>query len=304
MTLSRGRLLTVLVMVCAGFTCLSAQETVQVTVSIAPQRYFVEQIGGEQVTVEVMVPPGASPHVYEPKPKQMVALNRSKVYYAVGVAFENVWLPRFLSANPEMVIVRTDEGIEKMSMPRYVLEGTGHADEEVHEHSHDDPSLHDPHIWLSPPLVLLQVRHIRDALIQADPEHQDIYNENFSRFAQELIELDTELTARFSRISGKKEFIIFHPAWGYFSHAYGLTQIPIEIEGKEPKPADLVLLIEYAREHGIKAVFVQPQISPQTAEMIAREIGGKVAVADPLSPDWYTNLVNVADIIINAITGK
>jgi zinc transport system substrate-binding protein len=89
--------------------------------------------------------------------------------------------------------------------------------------------------------------------------------------------------------------MVFHPAWGYFAHAYGLKQVPIEIEGKEPKPAQLKELIQHTRKNDIKAVFVQPQFSTKSAELVAREIGGQVAFADPLAEDWIANLRQAAD---------
>ncbi len=91
-----------------------------------------------------------------------------------------------------------------------------------------------------------------------------------------------------------QQFMVFHPAWGYFAHSYGLQQVPVEIEGKDPKPAQLKALIEHARENQIKSIFVQPQFSSKSAKLVAKEIGGQVTVADPLASDWYINLREVA----------
>jgi zinc transport system substrate-binding protein len=134
---------------------------------------------------------------------------------------------------------------------------------------------------------------IRDALQEIDPRHQEIYARNCSAFISQIVELDNELKNIFA---GKQnlEFIVFHPSWGYFADAYGLTQVPIEIEGKDPKPAQLKELIEHAGEKGIKVIFVQPQFSTKSAELVAREIGGEVVFADPLAEDWLSNLRQVA----------
>ena len=273
----------------------AAQPSVQVTVSILPQKYFVEKIGGSAVTVEVMVPPGAEPHVYEPKPKQLVKLSQSKLYFAVGINFEEVWLPKFAAANKQMRIIHTDAGIEKITMEDYAFEFTEGKEQGAHQH-YEKPGLKDPHIWLSPRLVMLQARYICDALIETDPARKNMYEANYTAFTAELQELDAYLGGLFKTgASSGRDFIVFHPAWGYFAKDYGLRQIPIEIEGKEPKPADLVKLITYAKQRGIKVLFVQPQIYPQSAKMIAREIGGKVIQADPLAPDWYNNLKRVAE---------
>jgi zinc transport system substrate-binding protein len=162
-------------------------------------------------------------------------------------------------------------------------------DEDDHEHAGFDP-----HIWLSPPLVKIQARTILAALQEADPAHRSVYEANFKAFTAQIDQLDADLKKTFA---GKKglQFMVFHPAWGYFAHAYGLKQVPIEIEGKDPKPAQLKELIQHARENGIKVVFVQPQFSTKSAELVAREIGGQVAFANPLAEDWMANLRQVAD---------
>jgi len=270
-----------------------------VFVSILPQQYFVQQIGGDRVRVEVMVPPGADPHTYEPKPSQMVALAKTKIYFAVGVNFEQTWLQKFAATNPAMQIVHTDAGIAKIPMVGHshaaaneATPAAGHS--QAHsgapssKHDHDHGAL-DPHIWLSPPLVKIQAKHIRDALVQADPANAAIYQANFERFSSELDALDAELKTTFAGKEGL-EFIVFHPAWGYFAQTYGLKQTPIELEGKEPKPAQLQEIITHAREHHIRVIFAQPQRSSRSAETIARAIGGKVVFADPLALDWAANL--------------
>ncbi len=244
-----------------------AGEKIPVFVSIVPQKYFVQQIGGDLVDVQFMVQPGASPATYEPKPKQMADLSRAKIYFSVGVPFENAWLKKIATANPDMKVVRTDQGIRKVGL--------------------------DPHIWLSPPLVKRQARTIRTALQEIDPAHRSVYEANFRQFEAQLDQLDRELKETFAGRHGLR-FMVFHPAWGYFARTYGLQQVPIEIEGKDPKPSQLKGLIEQARAGGIRVVFVQPQFSNKSAELVAKEIGGQVAFADPLAEDWLANLRNVA----------
>ena len=268
-------------------------EKIPVFVSIAPQKFFVEQIGKDLVDVRVMVEPGASPHTYEPKPSQMAAISKARVYFAIGVGFEKAWLDRIRASNPGMVIVHTDHGIEKLPMAaHHHPDEDNHHEKARHDHHHDHGEL-DPHIWLSPPLVMVQGRNILSALQKVDPDRYSVYEENYKAFAAMLAKLDGELRGVFA---GKKglEFMVFHPAWGYFAEAYGLKQVPIEIEGKEPKPAQLKKLIDHAREHDIKVVFVQPQFSSKSAEMVAREIRGQVAFVDPLAPNWAENLREAA----------
>ena len=294
--------------------CSQAADRILVFVSIAPQKAFVQQIGKDLVDVQVMVQPGANPHTYEPKPQQMVYLSKTKIYFAIGVTFENAWLEKIAATNPRMKVIHTEHGIEKLAMTAQHHHGDAdehhegeHHNEDGHDHEkgehhieaehekdHHDHAGLDPHIWLSPPLVKVQARTILAALQEVDPAHRSAYEANFKAFTAQIDQLDADLKETFAGKTGM-QFMVFHPAWGYFAHAYGLEQVPIEIEGKDPKPAQLKELIQHARVNGIKVVFVQPQFSNKSAELVAREIGGQVAFADPLAEDWFTNLRAVAD---------
>jgi zinc transport system substrate-binding protein len=267
---------------------------VKVFVSIAPQQYFVQKIGGGLVDVAVLVPPGADPHTYEPKPRQMAELAKTAVYFAVGIDFEKAWMKKIAAANPRMRIVQTDAGIEKMALAEHHDE---HAKEPKGAHRHDKTHHHhegapDPHVWLSPPLVKVQAGHIRDTLVAVDSANRTRYEENYAAFIREIDALDADLKSLFAGSQGNR-FMVFHPSWGYFAQAYGLEQVPIEIEGKNPKPAQLKELIQHAKEHGIKVIFVQPQFSVKSAEMVSREINGQVVVADPMAANWTENLLEV-----------
>ena len=280
----------------AGQSAFAANR-MTVFVSINPQKYFVQQIGKDLVDVRVMVPPGASPVTYEPRPKQMAALSAARVYFAIGVAFENAWLAKISAVNPEMKVVHTDKDIRKIPMAFHLHSDPAGRDGAEETHLDDDEhggSELDPHIWLSPPLVKIQARSILTALQEIDPGHQDRFAANYHQFIDRIDELDAGLK---KTLAGKQnlQFMVFHPSWGYFGQAYGLKQVPIEIEGKSPKPAQLQGLIEHARKKGITIIFVQPQFSSKSAELVAREIGGQVVVADPLAEDWLANLATVAD---------
>jgi zinc transport system substrate-binding protein len=279
--------------------CLAAGK-LPVFVSIVPQKYFVQQIGKDLVDVQTMVRPGSSPATYEPKPQQMAGLSRAKIYFAIGVPFENAWLEKIADANPNMRVIHTEHGIEKRRMAAPHKHHDEKAEKRHEGEGHHERAGLDPHIWLSPPLVKIQARNILDALQAADPAHRSVYEANFKKFSAKIDQLDTDLKNTFA---GKKglQFMVFHPAWGYFAHAYGLKQVPIEIEGKNPKPAQLKTLIQHARQDGIKVVFVQPQFSTKSAELIAREIGGKVAFANPLAQDWMANMREVANKFESAL---
>jgi zinc transport system substrate-binding protein len=265
-----------------------AADKLPVFVSILPQKFFVEQIGKDLVDVHVMVEPGASPETYEPKPRQMVALSKARLYFAIGVPFEKAWLQRIAASSPGMRIVHTERGIQKIPMSVGPL-----IERKDREGEHHDHGVLDPHVWLSPPLVMMQARNILMALQEVDAAHHAVYEAKYKAFIDKVVDLDEELMGIFAGKRGL-QFMVFHPAWGYFADAYGLKQIPIEIEGKESTPAELKELIENARKHQIKVVFVQPQFSSKSAEQVAREIGGQVAFVDPLALNWDENLREVA----------
>jgi zinc transport system substrate-binding protein len=268
-----------------------AADRVPVFVSIAPQAYFVQQIGKELVDVQVLVEAGADPHTYEPKPQQMVALSKAALYFAIGIEFETAKLEKITAVNPRMQVVHMDHGILKLPM-------AVHDHDEV-EDDHDHQEGLDPHIWLSPPLVMLQARSILMALQAVDPVHRSAYETNYRAFILDIVDLDADLRGTFDGLQGSS-FMVFHPSWGTFAHAYGLNQVPIEIEGKSPKPAQLKELIEHARANRIKVVFVQPQFSAKSAQQIAKAIDGRVVAVDPLARDWGANLRRAAEEFKNA----
>ncbi len=294
----KKQLLSLIVLFLAALSLLAfpaAAAEKSVFVSIAPQKYFVEKIGGERVEVHIMVPPGASPHTYEPSAGQMKKLADADAYFSIGVTFEKAWLPKIRSVNPDMVLVDTSRGIEKRSsshrrdhddLQRIPGEKTGASFPEAF---HDDP-----HIWLSPPLVMLQARAVLEGLTKIDPEGFAHYASHYASFLSEIVELDIELK---ERLAPGTTFMTYHPSWGYFADAYGLRQIPVEIGGKTPKARQIQEAIRHAREMNILAVMVQPQISTRDAETIAREINGRTVMADPLAEDWAQNLRRIADLI-------
>ncbi len=257
----------------------------QVAVSILPEKYFVEQVAGDLADVMVMVAPGASPATYEPKPSQMRALAKARLYLAIGVPFEKAWLPRFKAQNPKMRIVDITKGIEKRAMVAH-----HHADHAHGEHLHERV---DPHVWLSPPLVAKMVDNLVEALVQADTSHKALYRRNGALFKKRIEALDRRLALMLSPCRGMA-MMVFHPSWGYFAARYGLRQIPIEIEGKEPKARALARLIREAKEERVQALFIQPEFSRRSARVIAKAIGARLVVADPLASDWARNLLGIA----------
>lgn len=263
-----------------------------VMVSVLPQKYIVERIGGEHVAVTAMVGPGDNPHTYEPKPEQLRALSTAAVYLTTGVEFEQVWMERIAAANPHMQIVDTTAGVALLP-----------STEPEHQAAEGTPEEHaamDPHVWTSPRIVAQQARLIAETLTALDPDHAADYAANLAAFEADIAALDADLQATLADVQGGA-FMVFHPAWGYFARDYGLEQLAVEVEGQEPSAQELAALIETARQRGVKVIFAQPEMSTADAETIAREIGGQVLLISPLEEDWLANMRRVAEAFHTAL---
>lgn len=268
-----------------------------VMVSVAPQKYVLEKLAGPLVDVSVMVTPGADAHTFEPKPSQMAQAAKARLYFAQGVEFEHVWLPKLAKTNPGLTVVNTLEGIELMPMEEH------HEDHGHDKHSkdkHDELEM-DPHTWTAPSLMKIQAETMARALGKADPENAQVYNTNLKAFSAEITALDTQVRALLQGVPAGTEFIVFHPAWAYFAREYGLKEVAIESGGKEPSPRKLKELIKHAKETKAKAIFVQPQFSRKAAQTLADAIGAKLVTADDLAPDWSGNLLAVAKELAAAL---
>ena len=264
-----------------------ATDKIPVTVSIEPQKYFVERIGGDRVKVNVMVETGVDPHTYEPKPDQMRSLASSKAYFSMGGGLEQAWLPRLSGANAQLNIVDTSQGIEKIPSLEH-----GHD----HDHHSEDGENLDPHIWLSPSRVKQQAENIYQSLVKIDPKNQVEYQANLDQFIKEIDSLDQEIRQQLTPLKNRT-FMVFHPEWGYFAKDYNLNMIAIEVEGNEPSAAELGDIIKKAKANKIKVIFTQPEFSPQTAQAIAQEIGAKVLPISALNSDWLNNLRQVSQTL-------
>jgi zinc transport system substrate-binding protein len=270
---------------------------IEVFVSILPQAYFVERVGGSYVNVSVMVGPGHSPATYEPMPDQMAQLGEARLYFAIGVPFENVWIDRIDKAYPDLQTIATQRGIERLPM-------SGHdhpwkrgrvGREEATPHRDRGHGLKDPHIWLSPRLVKIQVKNICSALIAEDGTHRTYYEENLEAFHKDLDALDEKIAAMLKHLQNR-EFLILHPSLGYFAHDYGLKQIPIEIEGKSPSARSLAGLVRKAKRSGLQVIFVQEQFSTKSAQSVADAIGGEIVTFDPLAKKYLENMRKIAQL--------
>ncbi|MBP6734208.1 MAG: zinc ABC transporter substrate-binding protein [Chromatiaceae bacterium] len=274
-------------------------EPLEVFVSVLPQETFVARVGGEHVKVSALTRPGQSPETFEPTPQQVAALARAELFVGIGMPFEQAWMPRLRAANPRMRVLDAREGIDLLPLDH-------HGHDEDPGHAGQVPTAEeagDPHLWTSPLLAARMSASIRDTLTELDPAHAEDYARNQAQFAAELEALDQEIRAQLKELPSRK-FLVFHPAWSYFADAYGLTQVPIELGGKEPGARTLVTLIGQAKRDQIRVVFIQPQSDPRFAEQIARAIGGRVIAIDPLAPDYVANLREVARQIAAAGTAN
>lgn len=244
-----------------------------ISVSIPPFEYFVKEIAGEKFKVNVMVPPGSDPHIYEPSPEQVSKLSRSTAYISNGyLGLESVWLNRFFEVNKEMKKLSLGESIEPL--------------EPVHINSNHIHELADPHYWVSPKNAIIITKVIARFLKETDPDNGAFYEANSERLLEKITSLDRKATDLFNSTS-RKSFMIFHPALGYLARDYGLEEIAIEEEGKEPSPARLKELIDKAHEGTFRTIFVQREFDVKYARVIAGEAGLEVKIIDPLSGNWY-----------------
>ncbi len=250
---------------------------INVAVSIVPQEYILEQIAPNLVNTTVIVKPGSSPHTYEPKPSQMAAVSKAKLYFAIGVEFENAWLPKFKAQNSTLEIVQTDKNITKMPITQGEEAG--------------EP---DPHIWLSTDNLKIIALNTANALIKADAKNKNIYLQNLQKFLSKLESEKKEIASKLSKLKNRK-FLIFHPSWGYFAKEFNLEQIAIEAGGKEPSPKELIKIIKKAKKIKPKAIFAQPEFSDKSAKIIAKELGIKVVKISPLKKDILKNIKHFAD---------
>jgi zinc transport system substrate-binding protein len=276
---------------------------IRAAVSIAPQGWLAQRVGGDRVSIEVLVTPGQSPHTYEPTPKQMMNLSEADVFFRIGTPFENRVVEQLAKINARMRLVDCTLGVAHIeSTAECDHDEPGH-DHAAHDHATHDhgPASADPHIWLDPVRAKTIASNIADALIEIDPPHADGYRARLAALHAELDALDQELKSALAPFAGRT-FYVFHPAYGYFADRYALNQVAIEIDGKSPGPKQVIDLIERCRADNVHTIFVQPQFPTADANAIAEAIKGVVAPMDPLDGDYVGNLRGMARAIVGALS--
>lgn len=254
-----------------------------ISVSIAPFGYFTEQIAGDHFSVNVMVPAGANPHIYEPYPDQIDRLRRSEAYISNGyLGFEMTWMDRFSEINKSMKILNLGESIEPI--------------EDHHHHEGEHVERADPHYWVSPLCAMKMALSIKDFLSELDPANSVMYKKNYQALLNKISHVDS-MARELSSMEGSRAFMIYHPNLAYLARDYGLKEIAVEHEGKEPSPVQLRELIDMARRENIKMILVQREYDPRNARAVADETGGRVEVIDPLSGDWYSSTSDIIHLL-------
>jgi zinc transport system substrate-binding protein len=250
-----------------------------ITVSIAPFKYFVEEIAGKDFRINVMVPPGSDPHIYEPYPEQINNLRHSVAYISNGyLGFEQAWLDRFYQINRTMKMLSLGGKIDLIVL------------KQKHEGKNIEGA--DPHYWVSPTCAMIMAESVKGLLCELNPGKTEIYETNYGNLLLKIKEIDENARSLFSEVKNKS-FMIYHPNLGYLARDYGLEEIAVEYEGKEPPPSRLKELIDLAVKDNLKTIFVQKEYDSKNAAEIAREIGADVEVIDPLSEYWLKETVDI-----------
>jgi zinc transport system substrate-binding protein len=270
--------------------------------SIPPVAGVVENVGGPHIRVSVLAEKGQDPHTFEPTPKQIAMLGKARLYFTVGLPFENRLKAKLQSTNRSLTVVDITEGIEKRSMTEHHHHEDSAADEADHAGEAEDASHNaashslaepDPHVWLSPVLLQAMSSRVAEVLAKVDPANAPDYARSQKAFSEKVDALDARIQKQLEPYRGRA-FYVFHPAFGYFADRYGLRQEAVEVDGKSPAPKQLAEFVRRAEADRIKTLFIQPQFDPKSAEAIARAIGGRVETLNDLSRDVVVNLEDMA----------
>ena len=264
-------------------------------VSIPPQTYFVSKVGGPDIVIDTLIGPGKNHDTFSPSPEQITALSSADVFFQIGMPFERSVAKKIRGAQNHLTMVDTSKGIPLRRMEVSHHHGHGHED-----HGQHGAEGYDPHTWLDPMNVKQQAITIRDALIAIDPEGKALYTENCRQFMAELDLLHKDIAHMLEPVKGRV-MLVFHPAYGYFTDAYGLSQWAVEVEGKAPKARALAQLIKAAKSDNQRVIFVQNEFDRHIAEKLAEAINGHTVILDPLNGDYEANLRSMARAVLTVL---
>ncbi|MGP1539437.1 metal ABC transporter solute-binding protein, Zn/Mn family [Bacteroides pyogenes] len=264
-----------------------------ITVTIETQRYFTEAIAGDKFTVVSMVPQGSSPETYDPIPQQLVSLGESKAYLRIGyIGFEQTWMSRLIDNTPHILVFDTSKGIDLIETD----ERSSHASESCDEHGNHSHAV-EPHVWNSAANALILAENTCKALCALDQANEVYYKTRFDSLSHRIQHTDSLIRHRLAIPGAARAFMIYHPALSYFARDYGLQQIAIEENGKEPSPAYLKHLIDEARAKKVNVIFIQPEFDKRNAETIAAQTGAKIIPINPLNYHWEEEMLRIAQAL-------
>ena len=268
-----------------------------ITVTILPQQYFAQKIAGDKFDVNVMVPKGSSPESFDPAPYQLVDLTNSTAYFRIGgIGFEMAWMDKLAANSPHMVIFDNSQGITFLESEHDCSSHRAAPAQHVHSDqcNHTQDYSGDPHIWTSPRNAKIIAENMLEALVMLDAENKDYYENNYEELIKEIKSVDDSIQTILSK-SDVKSFVIYHPSLTYFAHDYGLNQISIEGLGKESSAMRLKNLVDSVKSVGAKVFFIQKEFDTKNAEILAREVNGRIVPIDPLSKEWGSALLKIAN---------
>lgn len=266
----------------------SDSDKLKVAATIFPLKSIAESIGGDRVEVELILPPGVSPHTFEATPEDITKLGQLDALFMIGHGIDE-WSLDLVSAQADVDEVVVDNGIEMLKItPEDDHEGEDeHSDEEdaheEEEHGHDHDSGVNPHYWLSLQNAKLIAQNIYDKLVALDPDNKSYYQENLNTFKSDISAAETEMKDELASLS-IRELVTFHEAWGYFAKEFDLEVVAsVEpVPGKNPTAKYLIELEEIIKENNIKVIFTEPQLSTDPIKPFLDDFGVEISVLDPL----------------------
>lgn len=255
-----------------------------VTVTIQPQKYFAEKIAGNRFDIDCIIPNGMSPESYDPSPSHLVRVGKSRAYFKIGyIGFEMAWLDKLMQNNPDMKLYDNSQGVELLK--------TTHVcnDESLHLHLENI----DPHIWTSPKEAAVIAENMYRAFAELDPEHKEEFEKNYLELKAQIAQTDSAVTSMLSKVPGRM-FVIYHPTLSYLARDYGLQQLSVEMDGKEPSPFYLKTVMDIARKNRADVIFVQKEFDSKNVRIMADELNAEVVEINPLSYDWNEETIRIA----------
>lgn len=259
----------------------AATTVVPIAVSLPPLAWLAQAVGGERAAVTVLLPPGSTPETFEPTPRQMLEMSQARVVVVVGhpaFPFEerllHSLLERHAAANGAQVVRLVGGSRGEALDTRSLAAG-------------------DPHVWLSPTVMASAARDLAAALEVVDPDSAPGYARGLAATLAEIERIEGEVERILTGMHDRR-FLVVHPAWGSFAARFGLEQVAIEEEGKEPSPSRLAALVQQARTEQVRVLFVQRGFSTRSAEVLAAEVGARLVELDPLARDWPAMMLETA----------